>query len=110
MTIKLPTNWDGNTLKNDGVGYSSASITYNSPTTAFSSTTINLADNGKLPESWTPVAKTPNTWNPNPLATTSLYAFDSASMAYDSATDTYDGVVTGQDFADQKTPTGWSEA
>lgn len=109
MTIKLPTTWDANTLKNDGVGYSSASVTYNSATTAFSSLTTALADDGKLPEAWTPVAKTASAWKVNPLALTLLYLFDSASHSYDSSVDTYDGIVADQDFADQKTPTAWTE-
>lgn len=108
MTQRVPTAWDGNTLKNDGVGYSSASITYNSATTAFSSLTVDLADSGKLPSVWTPSTKVGTIWNPNPAAITSLYAYDSSTMAYDSTTDSYDGVVSGEDFADQKTATSWS--
>jgi len=110
MTRKVPTAWDGNTLKGaDAVAYSSVAVAYNAAGTAFSSITTALADDGKLPEAWTPVAKTANAWKVNPLALTLLYLFDSASHSYDSSVDSYDGIVTGQDFADQKTPTAWSE-
>lgn len=111
MTRKTATLWKQNPSKNAGaVQYSSSSVQYNSTTTRYSSSTVALAEDNKLPSSWTKQSKSLAGWSFNPLANTNLYLYDSATYVYDSATQTYDGVVTGQDFSDQKTPAVWSEA
>lgn len=104
---RTPTSWDANTAKNNGVAYSDASTTYSSPTTAYSSPTVNLDEFGKIASSWASTPKTATGWVPNSAATTNLYPFDSANHTYDSTVDTYDGIVTGQDFGDIQTPTQW---
>lgn len=108
---KTPTLWKNNPNKNaDAVGYSSSLVTYNSATTTFSSSTVGQNEDGKTAGSWTRQGKTATAFAPNPAANANLYPYDSAIQTYDSATDTYDGIVAGQPFKEQKTPTAWSNA
>lgn len=109
MTRKTPANWSSNTDKTNGVAYSSASTTYNSTTTAYSSSTTALDTFDKLPASWTKQSKIASGWKANPLASTSEYAYDSATDAYDSASRSYDGVVSGEDYLNTSKPAVWAE-
>lgn len=109
MTRKNATAWSTNTDKTNGVTYSSATTTYNSSTTAYSASTVTLDTFDKLPSSWTKTNKVANSWQPNPAASTSEYAYDSATDTYDSAIQTYDGIVSGQDYLNTSTPTAWAE-
>lgn len=109
MTKKVATYWKSNSAKNVGVPYSSASVTYSSSTVAYSSATTGLDDFNKLASSWNKVNRTATQFNANPLANANLYPFDSATKVYDSGVDTYDGIVTGQDFGDIQAPTVWKE-
>ncbi len=109
MSQRNPTSWDSNTDKLDGVAYSSASVTYSSATTAYSSSTTALADNGKLPATWTSQSKVASSWQSNPSASANEYVYDSAVDTYDSAVQSYDGVVVGQDFLNTNEPSVWSD-
>lgn len=107
MTQRTPTLWDTNTTKNDGVQYSSATVTYSGATTYYSSQTVGVDEYGKVAGAWTPIAKTPSIWIANPL-NVNLYTYDKVPGTYDSFMPSYDGIFTGIDTVADKKPTQWS--
>jgi hypothetical protein len=104
---RTPTSWQNNPDKDAGVAYSSLATAYSSSSTSYSSADASLDEYGKLPEAWSKQSKTARVWQVNPASDTNLYAYGSASHTYDSAVDTYDGIVSGQEFNDIKTASAW---
>lgn len=106
---RSPTVWQSNPDKQSGVvAYSDSATAYSSSTVAYSNANAALDENDKDPAQWTPETKDAAVWDPNPAAAASHYAYDSAAHLYDSATDTYDGIVTGENPLNDKDPAQWS--
>lgn len=55
------------------------------------------------------MAKSLTAWIRNILSNASLYLYDSTSL-YNSASQTYDGIVAGEDFSTDKNLTVWSNS
>jgi hypothetical protein len=108
MTVKLPRLWQRNSDANDGVVmYSDPTVTYSSATTHYSAPAP-VADSERVALAWSRPARSKTVWSGNAAATVNRRAFDT-HITYNEHV-TYDGIVSGEDPEDIKTPTRWSQA